>query len=320
MTQQTPPTVETVPASAPIEQILEILHRDGVIVLSDYCPEEEVDALNAKANVHFERCEAEGRAIDSFHGNKGRATHTTAAYGLMGSCPEECSKILQRKVWHQVMEEFLTHKSWDWGGDEKVWRKTGYWLHTNIGYKVSPGANNQRLHRDLNSHALQRTGPDSPVYGVSTFVAGCDVTARNGGTHVAPGSHLWPQERYPTQEDTIAVEMKKGSMAMWLSTIFHGAGANTCEPGEPNSIRSIYGFFAISDNFRQGELTSYVCTAEEFKKMPPAVLKLLGLYAGDTGGGRYIGRQPIEMWPEMKGYTGGEWIYKGKDSIYADAE
>jgi hypothetical protein len=30
------PTVETVPADAPIEKILEILHRDGVIVLSDF--------------------------------------------------------------------------------------------------------------------------------------------------------------------------------------------------------------------------------------------------------------------------------------------
>ena len=30
------PTVETIPAHAPIEKILEILHRDGVVVLSDF--------------------------------------------------------------------------------------------------------------------------------------------------------------------------------------------------------------------------------------------------------------------------------------------
>lgn len=65
---------------------------------------------------------------------------------------------------------------------------------------------------------------------VSTFVAGVDVTAENGGTHVIPGmcrclshvdkselnfaegSHLWPQERAPRQEDTVAVEMKKGEL------------------------------------------------------------------------------------------------------------
>ncbi|KAK8866201.1 hypothetical protein IAR55_001352 [Kwoniella newhampshirensis] len=310
------PVVQTIPATADIKEILEILHRDGVIVLSDFCPEEEVDALNAKAKIHFERCEAEGRAADSFHGSKGRATHTTAAYGLLGSAPEELCKIMQRKVWHQVMEEFLTHESWDWGGDEKVYRKTGYWLHTNIGYKVSPGANNQRLHRDLNSAAIQRTGPESLVNGVSTFVAGCDVTPRNGGTHVAPGSHLWPQDRMPTQEDTVAVSMKKGSMAIWLSNIFHGAGANTCEPDEPNAVRTIYGLFCISDNFRQGESTAWICEPEVLKKMPPEVLRLLGMYAGRTGGGRFIGREPVQTWGPLKDYNGGEWIYRGLDSIY----
>ena len=58
---------------------------------------------------------------------------------------------------------------------------------------------------------------------MSTFVAGTNVTARNGGTHVAPGSHLWPQDRAPKQEDTVAVEMKKGDLAIWFSNIFHGA-------------------------------------------------------------------------------------------------
>ena len=42
--------------------------------------------------------------------------------------------------------------------------------------------------------------------------------------------------------------------------------------------------------------------------MPPTVLKVLGLYAGGTGGGRFIGRDPVETWPAMKGYSGGEWI------------
>ena len=51
---------------------------------------------------------------------------------------------------------------------------------------------------------IQRTGPESLINmgkstrsgdlgikltAVSTFVAGCDVTARNGGTHVIPGKY-----------------------------------------------------------------------------------------------------------------------------------
>ncbi|ORY25460.1 hypothetical protein BCR39DRAFT_287932 [Naematelia encephala] len=302
------PKVETVPATTPIEEILKIIHRDGVIVISDFVPEDEVDRLNAKAVSHFERAEKEGRAQDSFYKNGGRATHTTAAYDLIGSCPEEVTKILQRKAWHQIMEEFLTHKSWDWRGEEKVYRQTGYWLHTTIGYKVSPGANNQALHRDLNSAGIQRTGPESLVNGISTFIAGTNVTAKNGGTHVCPGSHLWPQDRAPKQEDSVAVEMKKGSLAIWLSNIFHGAGENTEDPSNPDAVRIIYGFFAITDNFRQGEATAFSCKPEVFKKMPPEILRLLGLYAGKTGGGRFMGRNPVDTWEPLKGYSGGEWF------------
>nr|XP_031858187.1 uncharacterized protein CI109_006429 [Kwoniella shandongensis]KAA5525259.1 hypothetical protein CI109_006429 [Kwoniella shandongensis] len=309
ITQDTESKFVTLPATAPVKDILEVLHRDGVIVLSDYCSEDEVDQWNAKAEHHFAKAENAGRDKDSFF--KGfRASHTTAAYDLIGSCPEEVSKILQRKVWHQVMEEFLAHEMWDWLGEEKVTRKSGYWLHTSIGYKVGPGAGLQVLHRDINSTAIQRTGPESWVNGVSTFVAGCDVTADNGGTHVAPGSHLWPQDRAPKQEDCVAVEMKKGSLAIWLSSIFHGAGANILDPSHPDAFRTIYGFFACSDNFRQGEITALACKPEDFMKMPPEVLRLLGFYKGRTGGGALAGRDPIETWSGLQGYNGGEWKYQ----------
>lgn len=56
------------------------------------CPESEVDALNAKARSHFEEAEKEGRAQDAFQAGS-RATHTTAAYDLISSCPEEVSKL-----------------------------------------------------------------------------------------------------------------------------------------------------------------------------------------------------------------------------------
>jgi ectoine hydroxylase-related dioxygenase (phytanoyl-CoA dioxygenase family) len=39
--------------------------------------------------------------------------------------------------------------------------------------------------------------------------------------------------------------MKKGSLAIWLGDIFHGAGANTCQPGDKDAVRLIYGLFAV---------------------------------------------------------------------------
>ncbi|WWC90328.1 uncharacterized protein L201_005261 [Kwoniella dendrophila CBS 6074] len=307
---QATPTVQTVPASAPIEEILDILHRDGVIVLSDYATEEEVDALTAKAIPHFEKAEKAEKPAEKFKGF--RASNTTVFYDLIGAVPEDTSKLLQRKVWHQVMEEFLSPETWEWYGDKKETRKGSYWLHTSIAYKVGPGAGRQVLHRDSNSSMVQRTGPESVPTMVSTFIAGVDVTEKNGGTRVIPGSHLWPQDRSPKQEDCCTVEMKKGSLGIWLGNVFHGAGANTCEEGEENSLRYIYGLFATSDNFRQGENTVLTNKPEEYMKMTPEVLKVLGFYKGSAGTGALGGKHPKDVWKGLEGYQGGEWIYQQK--------
>ena len=55
------------------------------------------------------------------------------------------------------------------------------------------------------------------------MVAGTNITARNGGTNIIPGSHLWPSDRSPKREEAAAAEMKKGDGAFWLSTVFHSA-------------------------------------------------------------------------------------------------
>jgi hypothetical protein len=39
-----------------------------------------------------------------------------------------------------------------------------------------------------------------------------------------------------------------GSLAIWLGQIFHGAGPNVCDPGDPDALRIIYGLFACVSN------------------------------------------------------------------------
>jgi hypothetical protein len=111
MTSSARPTIKTVPATAPIEDILSILHEDGVIVLSDFvrfpdrcsgilisqATEAEVDALNKQAIPHFEKQEAEGM---SEHKIKGfRASNTTVFYDLLGEIPQDTSKLYVSLLW-----------------------------------------------------------------------------------------------------------------------------------------------------------------------------------------------------------------------------
>ena len=41
-----------------------------------------------------------------------RRRHADRASDLIGALPEETSRLLQRKVWAQIMDEFLRHGEW----------------------------------------------------------------------------------------------------------------------------------------------------------------------------------------------------------------
>lgn len=65
-----------------------------------------------------------------------------------------------------------------------------------------------------------------------------------------------------------------------------------------------------ADNFRSGEATTLACKPEDYQKMPPEVLRLLGFYKGASGAGGLGGKDPVETWEGLKGYAGGEWLYE----------
>lgn len=70
-----------------------------------------------------------------------------------------------------------------------------------------------------------------------------------------PGSHIYGLHQRPLPEDTVPAEMEAGSALFWLGELahsydfatlvlkfdssgstYHGAGANTCTPGEENDV------------------------------------------------------------------------------------
>jgi ectoine hydroxylase-related dioxygenase (phytanoyl-CoA dioxygenase family) len=54
-----------------------------------------------------------------------------------------------------------------------------------------------------------------------------DYTATNGATVIVPDSHTWDSKRVPSREETIPVIMPSGSIIYFVSTLWHGGGANT---------------------------------------------------------------------------------------------
>jgi ectoine hydroxylase-related dioxygenase (phytanoyl-CoA dioxygenase family) len=93
---------------------------------------------------------------------------------------------------------------------------------------LEQGGRDQTLHADgtIYEPMLPRT-PGGPHYLIVFMWAVTDFTADNGATRVIPGSHLWPADRHPTDDDPVDyLEMPQGSFGVWLGATYHGASIN----------------------------------------------------------------------------------------------
>ena len=90
------------------------------------------------------------------------------------------------------------------------------------------GGRDQTIHNDgtIYEPMLPRA-PGGPHYLLIYMWAVTDFTKQNGATRAIPGSHLWPAGRQPGPDDAVDyLEMKRGSVAVWLGSTFHAASTN----------------------------------------------------------------------------------------------
>jgi ectoine hydroxylase-related dioxygenase (phytanoyl-CoA dioxygenase family) len=89
---------------------------------------------------------------------------------------------------------------------------------------IGPGEQPQPVHAD--DQVIPLTRPHVPII-CNTMWAITDFTAENGATRLIPGSHLRDHAPNPLEHyDTIAAEMPKGSVLVWVGSLWHGGGAN----------------------------------------------------------------------------------------------
>jgi ectoine hydroxylase-related dioxygenase (phytanoyl-CoA dioxygenase family) len=87
---------------------------------------------------------------------------------------------------------------------------------------ILPGEQAQMLHTDDAFYPLPRP---RKALGAATIWAIDDFTADNGATDIIPGSHQWGDEK-PDPAAREPVVMPAGSCVFFLSTLWHGGGAN----------------------------------------------------------------------------------------------
>jgi len=94
-----------------------------------------------------------------------------------------------------------------------------------LAINIRPGEDQQIAHYDDGFYNAPRPGP---AQGLSVIWALDPFTAKNGATKVWPGSHLWPNDRQPTDEDPcVQAIMEAGDAIVFNGALWHAGGANT---------------------------------------------------------------------------------------------
>ncbi|KAL7941986.1 hypothetical protein V8C42DRAFT_333255 [Trichoderma barbatum] len=124
----------------------------------------------------------------------------------------------------RVFDDFVLHEDLLALNDHFL--DPGYLLNSFQSINILPGEKAQSLHYDHGYVTMER--PHRAI-GTGVMIALDDYTATNGATVLVPDSHLWDSSRVPSAKETIPVIMPAGSMLFFVSTLWHGGGANTSD-------------------------------------------------------------------------------------------
>lgn len=176
------------------------LARDGYVILERIVTEAEVDRIRDELiGLLPEHCGRNG-----FEGKLTQRLYAVIAKTLA------CNPLVEHPLVLGLLDRVLA---------------PNYLLSQLQIINILPGEEAQPLHYDDGFYPVPRP---RPPFGAATVIALDDFTADNGATVVIQGSHAWGAGE-PSAEDcarSIPVIMPKGSMVLFLGTLWHGGGAN----------------------------------------------------------------------------------------------
>jgi len=184
------PRLMHVTTDTPSSDILEIIDRDGAVIIDAILSSDETAQFANELTAFLKDAE---QGQDSFAG------FATTRIGALIARSEICRSLATHPLLLEIADGLLG--------------------------KFSPTA--QILHRDRGlwgGHIPRRIETQ-----LGTMIAITDFTHENGATRVVPGSAYWDAKREPTSEDIASAEMKAGSILVYNGTVIHGGGPNSTD-------------------------------------------------------------------------------------------
>ena len=167
---------------------------------------------------------------------------------------------------------------------------TSYQLHLTQVIGIGPGEPGQIVHRDQWAFDFFEF-PSGFEVECHTMWAMTDFTEVNGATRVIPGSHRSADKLRPTYEETVPAEMPKGSVFIYVGSVYHGGGANVSD----TTRLGINVGYTLSW-LRQEENQYLACPPEIARELPIELAKLMGYQRGAYALG-YVGdlQDPLDV-------------------------
>lgn len=260
--------IEHVSRSTDVASIVDVLNRDGAIIVDGFLNPSELAELSVEIDGALDLASKLGD-------NHYTGVNTRRAGRLFGRAPAMVSVALQPQ-YIESARAILRRPLTMWQGETREEVTAGIQIGMTQAIRIYPGQSAQPLHRDDSSFLWRHDGSGREAR-LMIIVAVSDFTAENGATMVIPGSAEWDDERQAFDEEAIPAEMKAGSAMMWLGSVYHGGGANRSSQERTGVIMS----FDLS-YLRQEENQYLSLTEDQIRALPEDIQRLLGWDVGET--------------------------------------
>jgi hypothetical protein len=253
-------SIQHLPNSTSAERVVEILNRDGAVVVDSLVTTRFMDELGEELRPYIE---ATKPGPDSF---SGRRTRRTGA--LIARSPKS-RELVMHPLALETTRLLLTGA-------------TGFRLHLTQAIAIGPGEPAQPIHRDQWAYDFF-SFPKGYEVQCNTIWAMTDFTIENGGTRVIIGSNHFDDGLRFAEADSEGTEMSKGSVLFYTGSVYHGGGAN-----HSNATRVGINITYNRSWLRQEE-NQYLATPLEIARtLPVELLRLMGYARGAYALG-YVG-------------------------------
>lgn len=253
------PKLVHVHTGTPTSEILEIIDRDGAVIIDAILSPDET-AQFAKELAPLLAAAAQGQ--DSFSG------FSTTRAGALIARSEICRRLATDRQLLELADGLLGPFS------------PTVQLSLTQAVNIAPGEGSQILHRDRGlwgGHIPRRIETQ-----LGTMIAVTDFTHENGATRVVPGSAHWDAKRQAEPHEIASAEMKAGSILIYNGTVIHGGGPNSTDvPRLGVLLHYTLGWL------RQQENMYLSCPPEIAKDFTPQLRRLLGYAQGSPVMGFY---------------------------------